>query len=104
MGRSGAAAAATGGTRGRGQDRGVGEHGGVRGGLEAVLGDGVGVQAGEAGVLRVLVRCHGAVAVVAVPSSWTPVRCVDAVWRDAGRVLKGSQHKVGVTLKQPSNA
>ena len=80
MGWGGAAAAATGGARRWGQDRGMGEHGGVRGGLEAVLGDGVRVQAGEAGMLRVLVRCHGAVAMVTVPASRTPVRRVDAVW------------------------
>lgn len=51
VGWGGAAAATTGGAGGWGQDRGVGQHRGVRGGLEAVLGNGVGIQAREAGVL-----------------------------------------------------
>ena len=58
--------------------------------LVALLAEDERLDTRRTGLLRVLVRCHGAVAMVAVPCRGATVLSVHTVRRDAGRVLKRS--------------
>ena len=75
---------------GRGWDHARG--GPRRGGAVPVTANNEWLQTCCAGLFTVLMRSHGAVAMVTLPTRGTPVTGAHTVWRDGGRIVKSGQN------------